>query len=83
MWSILGILGLTTITATLEPPIGTNFANSGTQSNLAVFMVLFMLCAMEVVLIKIVAATSSATDESIDFHEEDRLNNNHFPAQTQ
>lgn len=42
---------------------GNNPTDYGTQSNLAIFMAMFMICAIEVVLVKIVTAINDDIDD--------------------
>lgn len=60
----------------IEPYISGSIQDEqiNTQSNLAIFMVIFMVCAMEVVFVKIVTAI---TEEFGGGESEDSLNNNH------
>lgn len=59
----------------IEPYIkGSIEDDPNTQSNLAIFMVIFMVCAIEVVFVKIVTAI---TEEYGGGESEDSLNNNH------
>jgi len=62
----------------MEPQFGISVANSpSTQSNLCVFMVLFMVCAIEVVFIKIVTAVNDIDDNRLYRNNlNDRNNNN-------
>lgn len=78
MLKLIGVVN--TIIATIEPPLeiastsnsgGNTSPYSNNQTNLAVFMILFMLCAIEVVFIKIVTAV-----EDIDGNFIDDTNNN-------
>lgn len=64
-----------TLVAALEPPLGIPVHNGpNTQANLAVFMVLFMLCAIEVVFIKIV---TSVDDDIAPNHHDHRFHHHH------
>lgn len=62
----------------MEPPFGISVADSpNAPSNLCVFMVLFMVCAIEVVFIKIVTAVNDIDDNRLyRNHLHDGNNNN-------
>lgn len=62
----------------IEPYIrGSIQDEQNTQSNLAIFMVIFMVCAMEVVFVKIVTAITEEFGTGVESESEDSLNNNH------
>lgn len=66
-----------TITASMEPQFGIPVTNNpNTQSNLCVFMVLFMVCAIEVVFIKIVTAVNDIDDNRLYRNNLNDGNNN-------
>lgn len=81
LFKLFGVVN--TIIETIEPPLeiapttnsggNTSAFNGYSQTNLAVFMILFMLCAIEVVFIKIVTAVE---DVDVDGHFIDDTNNN-------
>lgn len=70
-----------TISASMEPQFGISVTNSpNAQSNLCVFMVLFMVCAIEVVFIKIVTAVNDIDDNRLYRNNlNDRNNNELYP----
>lgn len=67
----------------MEPQFGISVPNNPTtnsQSNLCVFMVLFMVCAIEVVFIKIVTAVNDIDDNRLYQNNlNDRNNNELYP----
>lgn len=66
-----------TISASMEPQFGMSVTNSpNAQSNLGVFMVLFMVCAIEVVFIKIVTAVNDIDDNRLYRNNLHDTNNN-------